>query len=282
MKNVSCFPFPSGARLARLMPQAQRFLLPDSGHAPMLESDIDIAAIMAKAQFLLPKSSGSSSSQTAASIPTSNGVSVSSNGNGGGGGSDVASNGRVVVGSHERDLTYSNGTTAAMAHANGNGAVATADASIGAGSYVSNGTVMRGISSFEGGADAAADALLNASLAAAPSAPESLNQGSSGNGSVPEQPPQPQLQPPSPAAAKSKSSAESASSSPSFDRWSQLLLPWRQLISPKVFGAENLPDLSKYDRPRPIIFVGNHQKMGLYDLPLLLLELYYRQARFAP
>lgn len=38
--------------LGQLLPQAQTFILPDSGHACLLESDVDLYKILASAQFL--------------------------------------------------------------------------------------------------------------------------------------------------------------------------------------------------------------------------------------
>jgi 1-acyl-sn-glycerol-3-phosphate acyltransferase len=43
-----------------------------------------------------------------------------------------------------------------------------------------------------------------------------------------------------------------------------------------VVGAENLPDPLGAAAGRPILFVGNHQKIGLYDMPIFLYELYLR------
>ena len=39
-----------------------------------------------------------------------------------------------------------------------------------------------------------------------------------------------------------------------------------------VSGAENLPGPDA--GPRPLLLVGNHARIGLYDLPFLLNELY--------
>eukprot|EP00877_Chromochloris_zofingiensis_P003357 jgi/Chrzof1/13021/Cz07g16210.t1 len=61
-----------------------------------------------------------------------------------------------------------------------------------------------------------------------------------------------------------------------WDQWSQYLAPWRDLVSPVMLGLECLPDPHGAARGRPMLFVGNHQKMGLYDMPLLLYELYMR------
>ena len=53
-----------------------------------------------------------------------------------------------------------------------------------------------------------------------------------------------------------------------------LLCYCRELISPVVRGAENLPSCS--DTARPILFVGNHARIGLFDMPFLMVELYLR------
>ena len=44
-----------------------------------------------------------------------------------------------------------------------------------------------------------------------------------------------------------------------------------------VRGAENLP--SPLGPKKPILFVGNHTLVGLYDLPFLVYELYLRGFR---
>ena len=47
------------------------------------------------------------------------------------------------------------------------------------------------------------------------------------------------------------------------------VLPCTQ-VSPVVVGAENLPPEGSKDWARPMLFVGNHGKMGFYDTPLLM------------
>ena len=42
-----------------------------------------------------------------------------------------------------------------------------------------------------------------------------------------------------------------------------------------VLGAEHLPD-PLAAKARPLLFVGNHTRFGLYDLPFLVCELYLR------
>ena len=48
----------------------------------------------------------------------------------------------------------------------------------------------------------------------------------------------------------------------------------RALTAPVLSGTENLPD--PLAPKRPLLFVGNHQQFGLYDLGLIMLELYNR------
>lgn len=51
--------------------------------------------------------------------------------------------------------------------------------------------------------------------------------------------------------------------------------PWRSLVSPSVSGRSHLTDAVSLARAsgRPILFVGNHAKYGMFDLPLLYMEL---------
>jgi len=49
----------------------------------------------------------------------------------------------------------------------------------------------------------------------------------------------------------------------------------RGLVAPVVRGEENLPD-PLAPKARPLLFVGNHTRFGLYDLPFLVCELYLR------
>ncbi len=46
-------------------------------------------------------------------------------------------------------------------------------------------------------------------------------------------------------------------------------------MAPLVLGTENLPDPLALNA-RPLLFVGNHTRFGLYDLPFLVCELYLR------
>jgi hypothetical protein len=47
-------------------------------------------------------------------------------------------------------------------------------------------------------------------------------------------------------------------------------------VSPKVLGARHLPDPLQAGA-RPLLFVGNHTRFGLYDLPLLVRPLLIAQ-----
>lgn len=46
------------------------------------------------------------------------------------------------------------------------------------------------------------------------------------------------------------------------------LAGWREVVSPVVLGTGNLPDPLAAEA-RPLLFVGNHTRFGLFDLPLL-------------
>jgi len=48
----------------------------------------------------------------------------------------------------------------------------------------------------------------------------------------------------------------------------------RTVVAPVVRGAENIPDGAVSDRA--YLFVGNHTRFGMYDLPFLMYELYLR------
>ena len=47
-----------------------------------------------------------------------------------------------------------------------------------------------------------------------------------------------------------------------------------------VRGLENLP--SSTETSRPLLLVGNHGRLGLYDLPFLVIELYLRRIKVPP
>eukprot|EP00958_Prasinococcus_capsulatus_P006480 scaffold614_cov367-Prasinococcus_capsulatus_cf.AAC.12 len=67
-----------------------------------------------------------------------------------------------------------------------------------------------------------------------------------------------------------------ATSDEDWDKLGKLLSPWKVLTSPVISGLENLPDPKE---GRSILFVANHTLFGIYDLPVLLHELYLRGFR---
>ncbi len=58
------------------------------------------------------------------------------------------------------------------------------------------------------------------------------------------------------------------------------MLVIRNLVAPVVRGAENIPDGAV--EQRACLFVGNHTRFGLYDLPFLMYELYLRGHKVHP
>ncbi|KAI8467052.1 MAG: hypothetical protein J3K34DRAFT_472042 [Monoraphidium minutum] len=233
-----------GARLARAIPGSRRVILPNSGHAALLERGIDLADILRDAR-MLPAARGAAAEEGAAAARavgaprTAAGAgggdgSSGSNGNGGGGG----------------------GAGTAAAAANGAGGAATTS---GGSSSISTAELRR-----SGGEGAAANGAAAAAAAASGAAPTGA---SGGTGEA------------SPAGSRSASPAPAPAppdADLSWDEWSQYLGPWRDLVSPVLLGTERLPDPSGAAAGRPIIFVGNHQRIGLYDMPLLMYLLYLR------
>ena len=53
------------------------------------------------------------------------------------------------------------------------------------------------------------------------------------------------------------------------ERAMRQLAGWREVVSPVVLGTGNLPDPLAAEA-RPLLFVGNHTRFGLFDLPLLV------------
>jgi 1-acyl-sn-glycerol-3-phosphate acyltransferase len=49
----------------------------------------------------------------------------------------------------------------------------------------------------------------------------------------------------------------------------RIINSWKQLTSPHISGVKNLPDPIEAVG-RPVLFVGNHTSLGMYDLPLLV------------
>ncbi|GBF88231.1 alpha beta-hydrolase [Raphidocelis subcapitata] len=202
-----------GARLQRLIPGAKRVILPNSGHAALLEFGVDLASLLADAGMAPPRLAGAPESGARGRAQEGG----RDHGSGGGGGANGAAAGAAAA-------------KGGGAEANGNGGGA---AAAGAGGGAANEAASPGPSR-------------------GPSPGSSPWQSTDGS------------RPNSPAPAESDLS---------WDEWSQLLAPWRDLVSPVVVGSELLPDPSD---GRPILFVGNHQRIGLYDMPLFMYELYLR------
>jgi 1-acyl-sn-glycerol-3-phosphate acyltransferase len=51
--------------------------------------------------------------------------------------------------------------------------------------------------------------------------------------------------------------------------------PWTWYTRPKIYGIDQVPDDT-----RPLLFVGNHTLGGIFDAPLMMLELYRRKGIF--
>ena len=56
---------------------------------------------------------------------------------------------------------------------------------------------------------------------------------------------------------------------------------WHDAISPLTLGLENVPPPGAL-AGRPLLFIGNHTQFGLYDLPLLFMEMYSKGAACRP
>jgi pimeloyl-ACP methyl ester carboxylesterase/1-acyl-sn-glycerol-3-phosphate acyltransferase len=73
-----------------------------------------------------------------------------------------------------------------------------------------------------------------------------------------------------------------AAPDPAVDAAWEALAPARALVSPRLVGEDRLPSPSSSSStlpPRPLLFVANHARYGLYDLPFLVGELYARGVR---
>lgn len=70
-------PFPAGARLERLLPRCRRVILPDSGHAALLERGVSLAALMRGAGFAGATSGSSGSGEQ---LPVARGVPTAAGG----------------------------------------------------------------------------------------------------------------------------------------------------------------------------------------------------------
>ncbi|PNW88163.1 hypothetical protein CHLRE_01g017100v5 [Chlamydomonas reinhardtii] len=250
-----------GARLERQLPYCRRHILPDSGHAAMLERGMDITRVMAVAGFLgeLPDRPAPAPAVAAAAarraVPQPAVAGVGGAVEAGGVGAMAAGAGwpgdadswhmSSGVGSSISGISSSS-PAAPSPYTNGNGAPAMPTASFASSS--------NGASSGSSSSSAVGRGAGRAGAAGAGNG--------NGNGAGEEGP-----------------GASGRDTDSAFDEWCQNLAPWRDLISPVVLGFSNLPPPGSADFERPMLFVGNHQKMGFYDTPLLVYELYVRGYR---
>ncbi|KAG2444441.1 hypothetical protein HXX76_001194 [Chlamydomonas incerta] len=252
-----------GARLARQLPNCRRTILPDSGHAAMLERGLNIAHIMAGAGFLgeLPPARAAAGPAAAAAAAGARRVAPQQ-------AAAAAGVGAAVVGGAGAGPAAAGGWPgdAESWHMSSGVGGSISDSLGGSGGAYTNGN--------GNGAPAAPLAAASSSSASSSTSSSSAAMGRSagrangtgggnGNGNGGEEEP----------------AATGRDTDSAFDEWCQNLAPWRDLISPVVLGFSNLPPPGSADFERPMLFVGNHQKMGFYDTPLLVYELYVRGYR---
>ncbi|BDA40991.1 probable acyltransferase-like protein At1g54570, chloroplastic [Coccomyxa sp. Obi] len=260
------------ARLVGRIPDARRVILPNSGHTALLESGISLAEIMGRTGFLphevhvdtlpatahnspagevtLPSSrvrednqSAKMSEVAAARISSSNGA--------------QSSRISAVVG----ESVSTSAVTATFHAGNGNAGLATSEetASSRMNSHrearngsngLSNGALQHGALIRDMAESGSAGSEQQAST-------QSQRQGSVwGQRAAGNAPPR-------------KDTIDS-----NYEEALRLLGPLRNLVAPVVRGAENIPDGAV--EQRACLFVGNHTRFGLYDLPFLMYELYLR------
>ncbi|KAG2493697.1 hypothetical protein HYH03_008211 [Edaphochlamys debaryana] len=211
-----------GGRLERLLPRTRRILLPDSGHAAMLERGFDMVGLMRAAEALGagPQAQPQAPAQASGAARAAAAAGISNAGN---------------------DLR-----AAAAGGPSSTAAAATSHAGSGGGG---------GAAAAEPKAGAAARGARRVASAAADGAgPKPAEGGAEGEEVV-------------------------DGTTEAFDEWTTRMGPWRDLVSPRVLGFENLPPPGSPEFSRPMLFVGNHQRIGFYDTPLLVLELYVRGYR---
>ncbi|KAG2447181.1 hypothetical protein HYH02_007924 [Chlamydomonas schloesseri] len=264
-----------GARLERQLPRCRRYILPDSGHAAMLERGLDIAAVMAAAGFLgdlppplqPPQPTATSSSNKPAAAPAvatrrspqqqqqqqpvaAAAVAAAAAPAAGWPGDAESWHLRTGVGGSIGDSVAGSSSVTVAASA----ATATGPPQYTNGNGVPVASTGTSSSSSSGSSSSVTAVGRSAGRA------RGARDGSSGGND--EEP-----------------GASGRDTDSAFDEWCQNLAPWRDLISPVVLGYSNLPPPGTPDFERPMLFVGNHQKMGFYDTPLLVYELYVRGYR---
>ncbi|GLI61318.1 hypothetical protein VaNZ11_003674 [Volvox africanus] len=234
-----------GARLGRALPNARRYILPDSGHAALLERGINLAAIMQAMGFAgdvpLPWPPSGSGSAGPAALAKRRSKSRA--------GANVASNSQPAGASAEPAPVPTFGETPSLSVSWSS----TSELSAKANDPKARSAAVTGGPAPEGNGKASQGQRV-------------VSQRSSLDGGGGEKVGDDEDRP--------LTDIDSA-----FDDWCQKLAPWRDIIAPMVLGFEHLPQPGSPDFSRPMLFVGNHQKMGFYDTPLLVYELYVRGYR---
>ncbi|EFJ42301.1 hypothetical protein VOLCADRAFT_107348 [Volvox carteri f. nagariensis] len=266
-----------GARLERVLPNARRCILPDSGHAALLERGINLAATMQAAGFaddvvLAPVQPTSGAGATVGTSAVAAGprrsklraeapvAGAAPEPKAASAAPPVATS--INASSARESLSIASDTShpseAALAAAVPSGALVSASGS------VSSELPMR--TGQERTAAASND-----------TAPDGDQKGSSGRRGGSRRSTIAEGGGSKVAANEEHPAAADVDSA--FDEWCQKLAPWRDVVSPVVLGFEHLPPPGSPAFSRPMLFVGNHQKMGFYDTPLLVYELYVRGYR---
>ncbi|CAL8466723.1 g6259 [Coccomyxa elongata] len=258
-------------RLVGRIPDARRVILPNSGHTALLESGISLAEIMGRTGFLPQEVHVDTVPATAHNGPA----------------------GQVIISSSLRDdiqdammsevaavrVTSSNGAqssrtialvgesvsasavTATFQAGNGNAGLArsegTASSSLRASCEAKNGSNLLSSGALQNGASVSDMAEGGSAGSEQQASVQSKQQGSVwGQRAAGNAPPR-------------KDTIDA-----NYEQALQLLGPLRNLVAPVVRGAENIPDGAV--EQRACLFVGNHTRFGLYDLPFLMYELYLR------
>ncbi|KAF8058058.1 acyltransferase-like protein [Scenedesmus sp. PABB004] len=237
-----------GARLTRLLPNSRRVILPDSGHAALLEQGMDLAAVM-RGSGITPTAVGPTAAKPGAKPGAAGAAAAPA-------AAAAAAAGGARRAAQQPALLGVSGAGAALPQRSATVFPASSAVAV----PVQQPAAAAG--GGEGGGQRARTA-----PAAAAAAPAAAGAGAAAGGVA--------------AATGGNAPAEQqaeegdgAGKDLAWDEWAQVLQPWRDLVSPVLLGQEHLPAL--VSSGRPLLFVGPHGKMGLYDMPLLTYELYMR------
>eukprot|EP00892_Ulva_mutabilis_P006065 jgi/Ulvmu1/3830/UM018_0042.1 len=239
--------FPSmteGARLQRVIPGARRVILPESGHAPMLEKGFSLLDLLCR-------------TQVAVAMPTER---MNRAGQPSVNGSDSSGSTRKArqAGSafQDRAVTSMTASNASVAERPVQGVGHARDVSAAAAG-------LQGISHNRS----------NGAAAVTADSPTS-SQAYTGITRSP---------PPAGVSAVQQQPLNVGVLNDSLEDGFESFRAWRDIISPVLLGLENLPprrpgNTAGLTQPaaRPLLFVGNHTLFGMYDMPLLFMEMYAR------